>query len=139
MSRHAATLYLVLFLTLSVLNFGNGTPDGFSLHMGVINGRMTDPIMKYRWFDSGTFEQGSSSYTDYTNAMNGNFTAMKTLVRSQLGVTVTNLFYRKPKKAGDKLIEFTNDRELNGALYEYTDLDVYACRVSNVQCFTMVP
>ncbi|KAI1699153.1 hypothetical protein DdX_17486 [Ditylenchus destructor] len=119
---------LILCFTVSVIKFGESAD--FCLYLGVVNGYVTDLDLKLRELDSSVFDKGSTFYSDYKNAMAGNFTAMKTLVGNQLGVKVSNLFYRDYEK---KLREIQNDDQLKSAK-KMLNFQVYACK-EGTPCF----
>ncbi|KAI1707466.1 hypothetical protein Ddc_14807 [Ditylenchus destructor] len=107
--------------------------NAFSLYLGTINGILgaTSAVSqpKLRLINEHNYPADSERYADYQNFVQGNFTALKFLVASELGIDVTNIFRRDLANTG--FLEILNDYQLVEAFRELSHLNqfIYACEV----------
>lgn len=94
MTGRALSSSATCLILISILAGGNA----FYLYLGTINGILgaTSAVSqpKLRLINEHSYPAGTDRYIDYQNFVQGNFTALKNLVASELAIDVTNIFRR---------------------------------------------
>lgn len=145
---------LLLFVCVFFMVVRDSRQTDIALYLGHINSKHFEMKLhhKYRLLNEKSIPEGSEHWNDLSNALSGNFTALRDLVRDQLDVEPYNLFYRgfgwlqMPfcliwqrelfNFSENNFIEMQSDEELKAALEgEENHLLVYACFSGMGPCY----
>ncbi|KAI1707463.1 hypothetical protein Ddc_14804 [Ditylenchus destructor] len=110
-----------LFVTLSIILAGIDCFYVYLGHISVVNVVAVNP--KIRLIDDHSYLPGTDESKDFNNFLQGNLTALKSLMGYELGFDISHLFIRHDSGA---LLEVRNDHHLKSL--DYKRLTYFACK-----------